>query len=445
MTNTSIKALAIDPLIPSTLYIGTWGGGGIFKSTDSGNSWQVTNTGLINASIYILAIDPSTPSTLYAGTHQGVFRSINSGDGWEVINTGLTYTSIYTLTIDPSAPSILYIGTKQGVYKYVSDIISQCSDGIDNDGDGLIDIDDAGCHTDGDIENPASYDSNDDNETDTVLDNQAPIITLNGANPLVLYIGDTYIDPGVAVIDLDGDPVGDVIISGDEVDTSVVKTYYVIYNVFDSKGLAADEVIREVIVLAEFDPNNTMPSINLNGQSVVIIAVGREYIDLGATASDNEDGDITSKIIVSGLDKVSTDVPATYRITYNVVDSQSVPAETKVRDVVVGRYALPNSLPIITWTEELGFEDGVHPNELFVGETVTAKLIYTDADNNYPFVYMWVREGNFGNIFQTDSTAPAHLRDNNFMNGEQLTMSLVVNYEDRYDYQFYVNVLNLSF
>ncbi|HYF25774.1 MAG TPA: hypothetical protein VD931_08565 [Baekduia sp.] len=40
----------------------------------------------------------------------------------------------------------------------------QCSDGRDNDGDGLIDARDPGCHTDGNANNPASYDPDDDNE-----------------------------------------------------------------------------------------------------------------------------------------------------------------------------------------------------------------------------------------------------------------------------------------
>lgn len=45
----------------------------------------------------------------------------------------------------------------------------QCSDGTDNDGDGLVDADDPGCHTDGDATNPASYDPLDDDETDAAL------------------------------------------------------------------------------------------------------------------------------------------------------------------------------------------------------------------------------------------------------------------------------------
>lgn len=42
----------------------------------------------------------------------------------------------------------------------------QCSDTIDNDGDGVIDAADPGCHSDNDASNPASYNPNDDDETD---------------------------------------------------------------------------------------------------------------------------------------------------------------------------------------------------------------------------------------------------------------------------------------
>lgn len=43
----------------------------------------------------------------------------------------------------------------------------QCSDGVDNgDADDLVDENDPGCHTDGDPDNPDSYDPNDDDETD---------------------------------------------------------------------------------------------------------------------------------------------------------------------------------------------------------------------------------------------------------------------------------------
>ena len=70
----TIRALAIDPATPTTLYAGTYGG--VFKSTDGGGSWSAVNTGLTNTEVSALAIDPATPTTLYAGTYGGSVFSI---------------------------------------------------------------------------------------------------------------------------------------------------------------------------------------------------------------------------------------------------------------------------------------------------------------------------------------------------------------------------------
>jgi LPXTG-motif cell wall-anchored protein len=43
---------------------------------------------------------------------------------------------------------------------------AQCSDGVDNDGDGVIDARDPGCHSDNNANNPDSYNPNDNDETD---------------------------------------------------------------------------------------------------------------------------------------------------------------------------------------------------------------------------------------------------------------------------------------
>jgi hypothetical protein len=54
---------------------------------------------------------------------------------------------------------------------------TQCSDTQDNDGDGVIDADDPGCHSDGDAGNPDSYDPADDSEAD------GPAVAPGGALP----------------------------------------------------------------------------------------------------------------------------------------------------------------------------------------------------------------------------------------------------------------------
>ena len=86
----------------------------MFKSTDSGASWNAINNGLTSRIVPALAIDPITPSTLYAGTSGGVFKSTDRGASWSAINNGLTDTDIEALRIDPVTPNILYAGTFGG-------------------------------------------------------------------------------------------------------------------------------------------------------------------------------------------------------------------------------------------------------------------------------------------------------------------------------------------
>ena len=105
-----IYSLAIGPAIPSTLYAGT--NGGVFKSTDSGATWNAVNVGLTNTAINTLVIDPAIPSTLYAGTNGGVFKSIDGGITWNMANTGLANGSVYSLAIDPTTSSTIYAGAR---------------------------------------------------------------------------------------------------------------------------------------------------------------------------------------------------------------------------------------------------------------------------------------------------------------------------------------------
>jgi hypothetical protein len=68
----------------------------VFTSANGGTNWSASNTGLTaTTDIRALAIDPVTPTTLYAGTPgSGVFRTTNGGGNWTASNTGLTNTSV---------------------------------------------------------------------------------------------------------------------------------------------------------------------------------------------------------------------------------------------------------------------------------------------------------------------------------------------------------------
>ena len=93
------------------------------------------------------------------------------------------------------------------------------------------------------------------------------------------------------------------------------------------------------------------PVITLTGTDVTINN-GDTYTDAGATASDDEEGDITANIVVGG-DTVDTDTDGTYTITYDVSDGAGNAATTVLRVVTV-------ETPVPTDTETEGFcESGV--------------------------------------------------------------------------------------
>lgn len=111
--------MAIDPRSPDTLYAGTrsaginppWGGG-VWKTTNAGQSWKASNSGLGEDWVYGLAVDPSNPSTVYAATHsQGIYKSVNGAQSWQAANNGISDLSARTIIVDPLHPQTLFMGT----------------------------------------------------------------------------------------------------------------------------------------------------------------------------------------------------------------------------------------------------------------------------------------------------------------------------------------------
>ena len=115
----TVRALAVDPSNPNTLYTGSEGGG-LFKSTNGGASWG-TNTIPVDG-ISTLTIDRSNTNIIYAGADvEGVLKSTDGGDNWFAVNNGIIFTNgfeIKTIVIDPSNTSTVYAGINtSGVFK----------------------------------------------------------------------------------------------------------------------------------------------------------------------------------------------------------------------------------------------------------------------------------------------------------------------------------------
>jgi uncharacterized repeat protein (TIGR01451 family) len=124
LTNASVNAIAIHPSNSSILFAGT--GGGIFKSTDGGANWTLSNSGITSSQIiHAIVIDAANPSTMYAAKASAglVFKSTNGGQTWSNVSGGLVNfpTLASALAIDPSTPASVYVGLdSSGVFKSLS-------------------------------------------------------------------------------------------------------------------------------------------------------------------------------------------------------------------------------------------------------------------------------------------------------------------------------------
>lgn len=63
------------------------------------------------------------------------------------------------------------------------------------------------------------------------------------------------------------------------------------------------------------------PNLTLLGEPTVEVTVGAPYFDAGAAASDQEDGDLTDKIIVTNLSEADLQTPGTYTVRFELTDS----------------------------------------------------------------------------------------------------------------------------
>jgi len=159
-------------------------------------------------------------------------------------------------------------------------------------------------------------------------DTTAPVLTRSGAASVTVPVKTTYTDAGATATDnVDGNISNKITVSG-TVNTNVVGTYTLTYNVTDAAGNAAAPLTRTVIV-----QDSTVPVITMLGSASVSIKRGRTYTDAGATATDNYDGTITNKITKSST--VNTSKVGTYSVTYNVKDAAGNAAATRTRTVKV--------------------------------------------------------------------------------------------------------------
>ena len=79
-------------------------------------------------------------------------------------------------------------------------------------------------------------------------------------------------------------------------------------------------VVASTFVACKEDDDTTAPVITLNGANPQSLEMLATYVEAGATASDDEDGDITSSIVIDDSE-IENKLPDTYEVHYEVSDA----------------------------------------------------------------------------------------------------------------------------
>jgi photosystem II stability/assembly factor-like uncharacterized protein len=114
LPNVEVTSLAINPVNPQLIYAGTKSGG-IYQSSNGGASWTSVGGSTIVASVAVLAFDPQNPANMFAATSgQGVFFSSNGGSSWSPDNQGLSDLNVVSMAVDASSPYSVLAATSGG-------------------------------------------------------------------------------------------------------------------------------------------------------------------------------------------------------------------------------------------------------------------------------------------------------------------------------------------
>ena len=151
-----------------------------------------------------------------------------------------------------------------------------------------------------------------------VVDTTAPLVVINGINPITVELGSTYSDAGATVTDLDTFTLS----TDSDVDTSVVGTYSVVYTATDASGNSAFAT-RTVFVEDTTPPSITSPSsfsVVENQTSIGTVEV-TDAGNVSFTVSGSDNIVIDENGVLSFVTAPDYETITEYTITVTVTDA----------------------------------------------------------------------------------------------------------------------------
>lgn len=123
------RGLIVDPIDPqrNTWFAGSVAGG-IWKTTNGGQSWTLLTPDLPNLATTVIAMAESNNNIMYCGTGEGfgnvdgvngngMFKSVDRGITWTYLPSTANFSDVNRLIIDPANADIVVVATNNGIYR----------------------------------------------------------------------------------------------------------------------------------------------------------------------------------------------------------------------------------------------------------------------------------------------------------------------------------------
>lgn len=270
-----------------------------------------------------------------------------------------------------------------------------------------------------------------------VADLTAPVVTLNGADPLLWSVMVSYVDPMATSVDMPGNNTNLAINVAGTVDVETIGDYVLTYEVTDFYGNLGTAT-RTVQVR-----DTTAPMINAN--AVYQIQVGQPFV-IPFQITDNFDQNVQLMVVNNTV--VNTAVIGSYVVEYAAVDGSGNAAQNVIVTYEVADY-VPPVLSFVPGTDEV-FVDvfdaawetkpgmKVTATDAYYGAASVTKVLPSDfsIDSLGTYVITYRAEDNGGNVTTWDRTV--HVVDR--VRPEVLTNPLNLPRWSTYDFQNGVNV-----
>ncbi|HEV8661355.1 MAG TPA: hypothetical protein VGS96_22355 [Thermoanaerobaculia bacterium] len=112
----NVESLAIDPRTHDRMYIGTWRQG--WRTDDGGQTWVRINNGMVlDTDMFGITFDPNDPDNIWVSTCGWVYNTVNRGDQWTRYRDGFNNRRVHDVEIDPCEPDTIYAGSVGGLYR----------------------------------------------------------------------------------------------------------------------------------------------------------------------------------------------------------------------------------------------------------------------------------------------------------------------------------------